>query len=295
MTVGPSAGNSELFVNDGLPGANLPLLQRTFSIGGKVYPEYLFLVNGLDDNNDGLVDSGWDGLDNNSDNSVDELVPKAPETFASTEWEAETWDSSLTNPPSLPPTLTIQNFNNLPSPGSLGGFLNQTYTIVRRPIPSPNQKEIPLPSNVVVDLTTWSNNITGPERSRLPVDSSTGYVDILLSPQGDVIPSLRYATPASFGMGNYSFFHFWLAERGDLFDPSTTATNPPFLPLPAGLLSSTNGRVLKGENRLVTLFTRSGQVSTSEIINFDVANAGTANYNTNLPFLQAQQGVRGGP
>jgi len=302
MTIGPAGGNSELFVNDGLPGANLPLLQRTFSIGGTALPnqpvnvEYLFLVNGLDDNNDGLIDSGWDGLNNNynaastsPDELTDELVPTDP--TVNSEWEAEAWDAELSNPPPLIATLGVSNV--IPNP-IFNGFLNLGYTITRRPIPSANQKETALPSNVVVDLTTWGNTNTGPERSRLPLNSLTGFVDILVSPQGDVIPSLPYASPASFGMAN-SFFHFWLAERGDLFDPDTTASYPPFLPLPVGSLITTNGRQLNGENRLVTLFTRSGQLSTSEIINFDVGNAGTASYNTNLPFLQAQQGVRGGP
>ena len=146
---------------------------------------------------------------------------------------------------------------------------------------------------MVIDLTTWG--LPAPERSRVgpAINKFTGYADILVSPQGEVVPSSPYATPASFGMPN-SFFHFWLAERGDLFDPNSSTS--PQLPLPTGLFPTyaALGRELRGESRLVTLFTRSGQLTTSEIVNFDVANAGTANYNASVPFFQAQQGVRGG-
>jgi hypothetical protein len=94
-----------------------------------------------------------------------------------------------------------------------------------------------------------------------------------------------------------SFYHFWLAERGDLFDPDTSQKRAPYLPLPQGLVARTDGRALKGESRLVTLFTRSGLVTINEIINFDylnVLNTTPPFYNPSLPFLEAQQGTRGG-
>ena len=45
------------------------------------HPEFLLLVNGVDDNANGWIDEGWDGVDNNGDGQVDELA----------EWESELW------------------------------------------------------------------------------------------------------------------------------------------------------------------------------------------------------------
>ena len=82
MVVGPASGsNSEMFVNVGLPGAALPTL-----VGG-LPCEYLLLVNGVDDNKNGFVDEGYDGVDNNGVNGVDELA----------EWEIERWLGAIGN------------------------------------------------------------------------------------------------------------------------------------------------------------------------------------------------------
>ena len=56
------------------------------------------------------------------------------------------------------------------------------------------------------------------ERSQFPlgvINPYTGYVDILLYPNGSVVPTTIYSTPSSFGMSG-AFFHFWLAERSDV-------------------------------------------------------------------------------
>jgi prepilin-type N-terminal cleavage/methylation domain-containing protein len=276
-------GNPELFVNDGppggLPGYPTQLVRDYGGSVGKVNVEYLFLVNGVDDDGNGFVDDGWDGVDNNRVYGIDDLD----------EWEHETW---------------------LPA-----ARLNQTYTIRRRPVPSANTKEIPLPSNIVVDLTTWSTTM---ERSRLPVNAYTGYADILLNPAGDVVPTTLYSSPSSFGLAS-SFYHFWLAERGDVVAPVPWDNQHPklsglfHLPMPADTQNSVGGATydqlralypdlgeLKGERRLVTLNTRTGQVttnsidakagqlSTSMIETFDVANV-------SQPFIVPQQGVQEGP
>jgi hypothetical protein len=57
-----------------------------------------------------------------------------------------------------------------------------------------------------------------------------------------------------------------------------------------------NGAAIKGEYRLVTVFTRTGNITTLDMVPFDnpAAPANTTSYNWNLPFIQAQQGVRGG-
>jgi prepilin-type N-terminal cleavage/methylation domain-containing protein len=262
--VGPmTQANSELFVNVGQPGTQSPLAR--FNGVSVVFPEFLLLVNGVDDNANGWTDEGWDGVDNNGNGQMDELA----------EWETELWTGA---------SLT-QNITNVP------------YVIRRRPAPGPNAREVVFPSQVVVDLTTWSSTR---ERSRLPVNTYTGYVEILVNPDGSVVPTTVYSSPASFGLGS-AFLHFWLAERADLAAPSTSVTAAPYLPLPQGLAATRfNGLELKGEYRLVTVFTRTGQITTNENPPFDepaaatTATTGSATtYNPNLPFQGAQQGLSG--
>jgi prepilin-type N-terminal cleavage/methylation domain-containing protein len=261
--------NPELFVNVGQPGTVSTWTR------GTVNPEFLLLVNGLDDNNNGWVDEGFDGVDNNNLNGVDEAA----------EWEPEVWHGAIAT------ALT-----------SAGSVLNLPYTIHRRPAPTGNGREVLLPTNVVIDLSTWGYpTLTNPsqERSRLPVNEYTGYVDILVYPNGTVVPSTIYSSPASVTMSG-AFLHFWLAERSDVYAPSlsiTGATTPPYLPLPQGQAPNLfNGAAIKGEYRLVTVFTRTGNITTLDMVPFDnpAAPANTTSYNWNLPFIQAQQGVRGG-
>ncbi len=293
VVVGPLAqGNPELFVNIGFPGSEVGnlVLNRSYPDGATHTVEYLLLVNGRDDDSNGYVDDGWDGIDNNLPYEIANNLPQL--TDDQLEWERETWLGGLVNPPSLPAPLF-----------PLTGLLNQSYIITRRPVVSPGSRETPLPSNVVVDLTTWNaqyfnatfSSTTGvsyvSERSRLPVDSTTGNVDILLYPNGTVVPTTLYSSPSSFGM-NSAFYHFWLAERGDLFDPPNLA-NPPangvhyLLPqVPNVNTAPGDTRALTGERRLVTLYTRTGQLITNQVETFDGANP-------SLPFLAPQQGVRG--
>jgi len=190
--------------------------------------------------------------------------------------------------------------------------VNLPYTINRRLVPSARGREIQLPSDVVIDLTTWGTTL---ERSRLPAQAfnqTTGSIDILVYPSGQVVPTMNYSTPASVGLSG-SFFHFWLAERSDIkainVDPvsgnpiSLVAGQNMFLPI--GNVQQVPGQAptplpdalkLKGEYRLVTVFTRNGQVATNDNVLFDnpLAPLSGVNYNNNLPFLQAQQGIAGG-
>ncbi len=72
--VGPMiARNPELFVNVGSPGTPSPLKLNGINV------EFLLLVNGRDDNNNGWTDEGADGLDNDSRNGIDDAG----------EWEVE--------------------------------------------------------------------------------------------------------------------------------------------------------------------------------------------------------------
>lgn len=285
MSLGPDQGNSEGFVNVGPPGTTPPTLQVINGVDH--YPEILFLVNGVDDNKDGYIDNGFDGIDNDGDGIVDQVTNAS----SISEWvETESW------------------------PTHLRGLLNVPYTIARRPVVSPTGKETQLPGSVVIDLTYAPGYPR--ERSRLPVDAMTGYVDVLLYPNGQVVPTTEYSSFTSFGMDS-AFYHFWISERSDLYpiniNPSNNVTipytngNPSFtfvLPMPYGapyhtaavdqpnyydtLVTNTPTLpVLKGEMRLLTLNTRTGQTTISTNPPFNVANP-------NQPFLQPQQGARGG-
>lgn len=254
--VGPMVqSNPELFVNAGPPGTVPPLPGPSGT-----FPEFLLLVNGKDDNTNGWIDEGFDGIDNNFDalHLTDEAA----------EWERETW---------------------------LGPVANQAqtavpYTIHRRPAPMGNARAVELPSNVVIDLSTWSST---QERSRLPVNGLTGYVDILVNPNGTAVPTTIYSTPASVGMAG-AFYHFWVAERSDIFAPQGTVS--PVLPVrldPSDPQPNRfNGSAIKGEYRLVTLFARTGMTGQLEDMPFDWSNVGLAAYNPGLPFIASQQGAR---
>ena len=120
----------------------------------------------------------------------------------------------------------------------------------------------------------------------------TGFVDILVTPTGAVVPSYIYSTPTSFSMSS-SYYHFWLAQRSDVQPPDPSATSAPCLPLPATVGASVypGGGSIKGEYRLVTLFSRTGHVNTTEEPRFDsVANIATGTFNVNVPFIATQQG-----
>lgn len=253
--VGPmTISTSELSVNCGTPGVDFPgkksPLIRYFK-GKPIEVEFLFLVNGQDDDGDGFIDEGFDGVDNNQDGLIDDLA----------EWEVETWDEARAS-------LTTSNVS---------------YTIVRRPVPSSASRTVALPSSVVIDLTSWS---TTAERSRLPVNPYTGDVDIVLSPSGQLVPTTIYSCPSSFKISN-SFLHFWIADRGDLFDPDPASI--PQLPLPRGVVPDPLGRELKNDSAVVTLNARTGQITSSTPTEFDTANVGKSSYNPGMPFVSSQR------
>jgi prepilin-type N-terminal cleavage/methylation domain-containing protein len=306
--VGPMyQANPELFVNDGAAGAPSQLM-RTYTNPGNpaqsvtAHVEYLFLVNGDDDNNDGFIDNGWDGVDNDNVNGIDDR----------NEWfETETWSGALGG--RLTPVNAIVTSLPAPGPGPppvppTQGILNLPYTITRRPMASPGSREVALPSNMVIDVTTWS---LSHERSRFPlpptgngpssqvVNPYSGSVDIVVNPDGTVVPSTVYSAPSSFGL-NGSFLHFWLAERSDVAAPDATRLanlTKPYLPLPSGYAPAgwfSSGIELKGEYSLVTIYSRTGQIVVNSPPRFDIPNQATGAYNLNLPFVEAQQGVRGG-
>lgn len=224
--------NPEGFVNVGAAGTTSPLARVNTSPDGSqtinTNPEYLLLVNGLDDNGNGWVDEGYDGVDNNLAaelaNNTAQVVDEAAE------WEQERWL------------------------GQAAPQLDQAYVIRRRPAPVSIATVASLPTNVVIDATAWASSR---ERSRLPVDPSSGAVEIMVSPTGQVVASTRYGVPSAFGMDS-AFLHFWLAERSDVG----------------------TGLAPAGNWYLVTVTARTGRVSASE--NPDPSN----------PFAAAQQGAK---
>jgi len=286
--------NPELFVNVGLPGTLSPLT-RTYA-GTVGNPEFLFLVNGQDDNGNGYADEGFDGVDNDGLNGFDDVL----------EWEDEKW----VGPQGAIAQTIITTYA---TSGLLTFSPPQKYTIARRPVVSQGAREINLPQNVVIDATsllllnTTSNSAyinPAPERSRLPIDPITLNVDIMLNPSGELIPTTVYSTPTSFTM-DQNFLHFWIAERGDVHAVTelwggTIAPNPNLnagagatflLPLPADVYAAANPALmtplpqlsLTGDRRLITLFARTGLITTHTVENFSA-------YNINLPFFEAQNG-----
>src|SRR5262249_27456170 len=150
--------NPELFVNDGPPGSPTQAGSVTDAKGNTYFPEYLYLVNGVDDNGDGFVDNGWDGFDNNYNFIIDEYAgwinPATSQPI-----ETEQWTGT---------EFTILALNPL-------GLRSIPYTILRRPTPVAGSREVTLPGGIVIDATTWNST---QERSRLPIDPKTLYVDI---------------------------------------------------------------------------------------------------------------------
>ena len=284
--------------------------------------DFLNLTNGVDDDHDGWVDEGFDGIDNDGDGIVDPgynglddagivngvayprngIIDEPNELLIGQEFEQEVF---LGNPPS---------------------FANPSnYTIFRRPIVSPGAREVTLPEGIVIDMTTWNapsatpvttanQNTTNfkiqfPERSRVPVDPYTYFVDIMVAPSGQVVQAgagsagidQNNSSPTS----NLPFYHFWLTEREGVVAPIGTpqstspyipARNPNYptqtylLPMPKGTPNYSPPATqiplyLTGERRLITLFTRSGQVVTNTIEIFD-------GNDTNLPYYDAQAGIK---
>jgi hypothetical protein len=315
--------NPELFVNNGPPGSLNPAkglgptLHRSYwfnsSVGWVVaqthFPEFLFVVNGQDDGSpplsataagllaaaspDGYVDNGWNGFDDNLDAEI--AAGASPTVDELAEWEIEQWigaenvgSALLDNTSPLPPSASTPSVTWITSSKPSQIIHDVPYSIVRRPVPVEGSRETSLPGSVVIDATTW--NLPLPERSRLPVDPSSLTCDILINPNGQVVPQTIYSTPISF---NEPFFHFWLTDRTDVasltpWDPTTQSPpTQPALPMPQGTPNYTGTAFLKGNRKLVTLFTKSGYVSIDDIVNFN----GT---DVNAPFYDVQLGSTSG-
>jgi hypothetical protein len=290
LTIYPSNPNTlgqnpDLFVNDGPPTyvrntgslyrdypAPVPIANPPAPVQSQVRVEFLYVVNGQDDNNNGFIDDGWDGINNNL-NFTPQLIPIIDEVG---EWESEQWIGSLEK-------LNVGTSVKTELP----------YVISRRPVVSPGGREITLPGSVVIDATTW--NSPPLERSRLPVNPNTLTVEFLLDQSGQLVANSPYSSPSNYDMATFSFYHFWIADRGDVYDPMLSQNYTyPRLPMPSGAFGyppsgpSYNPLLtiatLKKDRALVTLHTKSGRIATTSLEQFDVNEA-------NLPYRDAQLGI----
>lgn len=301
--------NSEFYVNNSDPqtGVSTRLL-RDYPGLPSTPVEFLYLVNGQDDDGDGYIDNGWDGLDNDfalgisRDRGVDDafLYQNTLGTNVFGEWETEVWLGSLSKyNPANTGIGYILTPASPPFPLQLtAGDLS--YSVRRRPVVSPGARESALPGSVVIDATTWN---TSHERSRLPVDFNNHTVDILVDQAGQVVSTSGYSSSSTYDL-TYSFYHFWLTDRSDVFDPGTF-TNYPTLPVTSDLQNSmqqlianskgTNNpinpilgtQVLKKDRALVTLYAKSGLIVTTSIEQFDPNLT-----DSNVPYRDAQLGIR---
>lgn len=249
MIVGPSDGNSEQFVNIGLPGhtpEKMLILDR-----GNGPLEWLCLTNRVDDDKDGVLDDGYNGLDDDLNGFVDD----------NPEWEPEDY---------------VQL--------AKGGFTNAPYRVSRRLVPFKGDV-VTLPANVVIDASRWNShpvfhdetpwtdtmgvvhNKKGfdytPIRSHLPIDLYTGYVDIIFDRTGRVTPSSMY------GISQVPFndnkMVFWVAAREDVGTeiPTLDALGNPVL----DTLGNPKFTIppLKGNPFTVTLDRLTGDVKTNQL------------------------------
>lgn len=275
--------NPEGFVNWGQAGATSPLNPT-----GNQPVEWLILVDGRDDNANGWADEGWDGVDNNGNGLVDEIA----------EWEAEAWQGAAGNP---------------------AGLVAASYAASRRPVVQSGATEVALPAGVVIDATAA---LLDGERSRLPVDRSSGLVELLVHPDGTATYSLPYGVPSSMGLGD-AFAHFWLAPREAVSAPSLRpvgSAGPIAYPPTAYPIGSAGGvpyylpigqvgegpTSLAGERGLLSLNLRTGGIAiTTEMPFFfegvgDVPagqapagfnNFGRGHYDPGNPFRPSMQGL----
>ncbi len=291
--------NPERYINFGSPS--------TYPTGpGTANYEFLILADGQDDNGNGFTDECLDGVDNDGDglidpgfNGDDDNLDGMNDDFAEIFFHR---NSDLS--PAYPGTLDASGANTFPGPflsefehedfvGRFDRTKNdpKSYSIARRPIPSEGAREILLPTNVVIDLTTSFSSLS--ERSRVPFELATGFVDILVAPNGQVLNASAGTNLAP--LVNFPFYHFWLSERDDATEPFPTSLNLGFrLPMPKGTGGDPRIGVasypatlptLKGERRLLSINTRTAAITSTAIETFYLNNP-------SYPFEAAEAGVK---
>lgn len=305
----PASFTPERFINFGggyMSAPNVPLPSPF---------EFLYVVNGNDDDNDGYVDEAFDGINNDGDvypnahplalrpvidpgfNGIDDnlngLIDEPLEMFLHFNSDGTPiYPGNTYGAPNGGYVATP--YPNEYEPESFVGTINLTnpairYSVQRRPVPIPGSRESALPKGVVLDLTTWNaadisvlNPLAQPyvsERSRLPVDPFTRYVDILIAPGGQVVQQSYNANPAP--PQNLPYYQFWLCDAEEVFEPFTPGQFAMLLPMLAGssddpsfqyppAVSAGNYEItgqppLRASRRLLSLNTQTGQVSTNSV------------------------------
>ena len=291
------------------------------------YPkfEFLYLVNGNDDDGDGTIDEGFDGVNNDGDvyppshplaggpiidpgfNGVDDnmdgYVDEPAEMFLHCQSDGSfiypgisfggypnggyAYDFVAVNNLGLPNEYEHETFRPIVL---LGDIESKEYKITRRPVPSPEAREVQLPAGAVIDLTTWS---TTQERSRLPVDPYSGQVDILVAPNGRV-----YSQGASSNLAatqGLPYFHFWITDLEDVLEPRPTTLTGQLntLPMVRDAIPRTptdyltyypdTMPTLNGGRRLISVNTETGKISTNTIEVFNPTDL-------DVPYKRAQTG-----
>jgi prepilin-type N-terminal cleavage/methylation domain-containing protein len=299
--------NPQRFISFGPPGMYL-----STPVPGNYAFEFLFLTDGTDNDGDGYVDEGFDGIDNDGDGIIDPGFNGRDDNGDGFIDEWQEMYLHANGPAGTGPFI----FPGCPDPGYPGAggtppFGNEfeqevfagtpifaadpnepdvTYVIKRRPVPTRGAREVTLPTDTLIDLTAW--NTTG-ERSRLPVDPYTGYVDVLISPNGRVVQLSANANPSP--PLALPFLHFWIAENEDVYAPQAPTITGQAVTLPVvreGIPSDarnlpsyypTDWPTLKRPRRLISVNSQTGQILTNPIEEFDPTNVF-------FPYQSAQAG-----
>lgn len=290
------------------------------------------MFDSVDNNGDGVIDPAFDGLDNDGNGYIDDPTELFYALNGSTQIDPVTDIVAPMLVANAQPKTIIQALRStfewdavvlgLGAPDPLTGTsIAQEYTIKRRMVPSANASEVGLPADVVIDATTAfsyipnyglalnppnvnyaqfqssdtrANYMTMAERSRLPIDPLTRYVDIIFQPDGQVVTSA--ASSVNNSPFQVPFYHLWMCDRADVFSPTDPAGKTsdvylPRLPLPeSAFLGSTHERVsdsewvLKNERRLITIQTRTGRITSQSVEMFDSTDS-------SVPYADAQRGI----
>ncbi len=299
-----SVMNPERYTNLDNLANNPPSYFR--SIPGRVNNfEFLILMDGVDNDQDGYIDEGFDGIDNNGDGIIDpgfDGLDNDGNGLVDDPLEMVLVD---TNGPNNSGGIVYSKdpFRSEYEEEALRGPVASTYSITRRPYVAQGARVIELPAGAAIDLTTAVfNNLANPnaERSRVPLDPVTGFVDLLIYPNGQVVPSTPYGFNQAMSE-TFPYFHLWIADRADIVAPLPDPSLYPRLPFPRrdtdDVMDNSGLTVLEGDYRLVTISPNSAKVSVSEIPLFGrqaitfPSGSGYENYGTvqpvNLPYLEA--------
>ena len=174
-----------------------------------VSSDYLYLVNGIDDDGNGVIDDGHNGLG----------LPRKRHMYYETE----------------------KRWGNIP--GSRPAGLRSNQTTLHDPAASVAVAQRPRDRLAVErgDRPDEDGSLAASTPERSPSDPAlprsirtTGYVDILVNPDGTIVPTTSYSRPSSSGMD--VCVHPSLAGRAERPAASDlTQSNAPYLPVPQGL------------------------------------------------------------